>query len=600
MGAVYRAEQSRLGRTVAVKILPSTGDAPDGDAQSRFEREARILSGLNHPHILQIYDFGALPDGTLYLVTEWAGGGDLSKLMDGRQHSPAEVVPWVRQIAAALDAAHARGIVHRDLKPANVLVLDDGRLTLADFGLAHVGGCGFTTAITTPGAIFGTFEYMAPEQMESAEKVSPATDIYALGVMTYQMLTGRVPRGAFARASRLSRVPSEVDAVLDRAMANDPLRRPRSAAEFVHLLDRAIRSPDRRRQRQLVVLGVALVALTLAWARAAIIKSEREAAANEARAVETAVQARLAEARRAALQEAAQVVETPPEAAPANPDPATLVSAQPSPAETAPAPAEVVSVPEPVETATVPPAPAPGNGETKEPEAKPELPSVPWTWLLPELKPASAALSGEWRMVRGELVSGEGRCTLSLPVRLAVNYDIAVEFTRNGGKNSVAIFLPTLVGIGSLEIDAWDLGIAGLQTIDGLDMRRTNRFFAARIENGQKHRVIVEVRGQRVSVTWDGDPKLTWDLSGRRFRLPLLWQLTPEIGLGLGSWNSPTTFHRVAYRAYPADLDAASDLPPTAPSGPGAGGQDMPKMFPPGARPPGGAGSFPRPPVSDR
>ncbi|MEO0055610.1 MAG: Serine/threonine-protein kinase PknB [Verrucomicrobiota bacterium] len=317
MGAVYRAEQSRLGRTVAVKVLPNAA-APDSEARERFEREAQILSGLNHPHILHIHDFGALPDGTLYLVTEWAGGGDLSCLVNHEARPPALVLEWLRQIASALDAAHARGVIHRDLKPPNVLVHEDGRLTLADFGLAHAAGGRFAAALTLPEAVFGTFEYMAPEQMESAGHATPATDIYALGVMTYQMLTGRVPRGAYSRPSRLVRVPHEVDAVLDAAMASDPERRPKSAAEFVRALERALLAPVRRRQRQLIGLGVALVGLALAWARAEIIQAERDAAAAEARLAASQAEARLWEMRRA-LQAATELRTADELAGPENP-----------------------------------------------------------------------------------------------------------------------------------------------------------------------------------------------------------------------------------------------------------------------------------------
>ena len=559
MSAVYQAEQCRLGRTVAVKILP-TSSTPDAEARERFQREARILSGLNHPNILHIHDFGALPDGTLYLVTEWAGGGDLSKLLDGRAHPPLKVVAWVRQIAEALDAAHARGIIHRDLKPANVLVLDDGRLTLSDFGLAHAAGGGFTAGLTVTGAVFGTFEYMAPEQMESAGKVSAAADIYALGVMTYQMLTGRVPRGAYARPSRIARVPAEVDGFLDAAMATDPVRRPKSGAEFARLFEHACRAPQRRRQRRLIVLGVTLVCLALVWARSEIIRAEREAAAVAARSAAVVTELRLLEARREraealAAAEAARAARAAAEAAaalePATPPP------EPSPATWEPP----VSVPQPAPTMPSDPlGPAPGPAAANEArtapaaEPKPEPVVVPWTWILPDVKPASDAIVGEWRMVRGELVSGEERCALALPVRLAINYDIAVEFTRNGGRNSVAVFLPTLSGVGAFEVDAWDLGIAGLQMIDGRDMRKMGRFFPTRLENGQKHRLILEVRGSKVSASWDGEPRMAWELGGQNLRIPPLWQVRPEIGLGVGSWQSPTTFHRIAYRIWPADL----------------------------------------------
>ncbi len=538
MGAVYRAEQARLGRTVAVKILPAA-TAPDQEARERFEREARILSTMNHPNVLGIHDFGSLEDGTLYLVTEWAAGGDLAKLMGGRAHPPAEVQVWVRQIAAALTAAHAQGIIHRDLKPANVLVLADGRLTLGDFGLAHAGGGGFSAALTTPGALFGTFEYMAPEQMESVGRVTPATDLYSLGVMTYQMLTGRVPRGAYARPSRLARVPAEVDAFLEAALATDPARRPQSAVEFVRRFDFACGAPRRRERRQLICLATALIGFTLAWARSEIIRAEREAMRAESRAAAVGEALTAAHAAGAAFR----------------PEPAVREGQSSGPgqiSETAPAPTSFAT-PEPMAPppeSSAPPAPASapaGQGAERR--------EGPWISLLPELKPAEQSQGGEWTLVQGRLVSGEGRCVLSLPVKPAASYDLAVEFTRDSGKGSVALFLPTLSGVGTFEVDAWGLGIAGLQLVDGADMRRQNRHFPTPLKNGEMHRVVIEVRGERVAVAWDGELRMSWALEGRHLRIAPLWQTRPEMGVGVGSWMSPTTFHRITYRPLPAGTE---------------------------------------------
>lgn len=563
MGAVYRAEQVRLGRDVAVKILPVVA-TPDVAARERFEREARILSGLNHPHILHLHDFGALPDSTLYLVMEWAGGGDLARMLGGKPQPLGKVVEMVKQIAAALEAAHARGVIHRDLKPANVLVLDDGRLTLADFGLAHASGAAAVT-LTQTGTIFGTFDYMAPEQLEAAGHVTPASDLYSLGVMTYLMVTGRLPRGAYARPSRITGAPEAVDTFLNSAMATDPARRPASATAFAREFEFACNAPARLRQRQLIVLGVALVTLALVWARGAIINSEREAflsekaeaarvaAQKEAQieAMRTAQREERRAAREAALKAAAEAAvakaraEAEIEAARAA-EQAKAAAAAAVVVETPP-----VSAAEPVPAAVnAEPAPAPA------PAVKAELPQVPWTWVLPDVAPAENALSGEWRMKSGELISGEGRCVLALPVRMAINYDIAVEFTRLSGRNSVAVFLPTISGTGTFEVDAWDLGIAGMQMIDGEDMRRTNRFFAARIENGATNRLILEVRGAKVSAIWNGESKMSWDLTASRVRVPPLWQVKPDVGLCVGSWSSPTTFNRIAYRAYPIEVAA--------------------------------------------
>jgi hypothetical protein len=507
MGAVYRAEQLRLGRYVAVKVLPPQA-APDKETRERFEREARILSGLNHPHILQLHDFGSLADGTLYLVTEWADRGDLAALIGQESHPPSEVRVWVKQISQALDAAHARGIVHRDLKPGNVLVLADGRLTLADFGLAHSLAGGLMAGITVPGHVYGTFEYMAPEQMEREPRITPACDIYALGVMTYQMLTGRVPRGAYPRPSRLASVPTEVDAFLDLAMASDPERRPRSGAEFSQLFDRACRSPQLRRQRQLVGLGAVLVALALAWARSEIISSEREAAAAEAREAALVNEARLADARRA-MQAALRAAEQ-----------ATTEGGAP-----------IVAA----------------AGGLISPRS--------WMAVLATLDPGAHARSGDWSMDGEELSSGGGRCVLSLPVKPAASYDLEIEFTRLQGQGPLAIFLPTLAGVGVLafESPAGGEGIAVLQVIEDPEKAPQDRQFFARIESGRRHRVLVQVRGWRVSVEWEGRPRMSWDLTGTGLVLPSKWETLPDVGLGIGTLSSPTTFHRIEHRVLSVD-----------------------------------------------
>lgn len=474
MGAVYRAEQTRLGRAVAVKILPPVV-APDPMARERFEREARLLSGLNHPHVLQIYDFGALPDGTLYLVTEWAEGGDLASLLGGKPQEPARVGEWVAQIASALDAAHARGVVHRDLKPANVLVRADGRLALADFGLAHAQGAGFTTTLTLTGTIFGTFDYMAPEQMTPGQEVTPATDVYALGVMTYQMLTGRVPKGAYVKPSRLVGVPNTVDALIDDALASDPALRPRSAGEFARRLATALawRGSTRRSWRPTIVAVCLASAVAAVWWwgpwRSGTVRAE-----------------------------------TFPLVAVANAD---------------------------------------GTGPA-------------WTDLLPRVRIPEHARRGEWSLRGDELLAGADVCVLRLPAALPTSrdYDVAVEFTRTAGRNSIGVFLPTLSGEGVFELDAWDAGIGGIQMIDGQDMRAHGENFPARLVNGERQRVLLQVRGSSITAIWNGEPRRSWDLRGRRFNGTQLWE-TSEAGVGLGlcAWRSPTTFHRVAWRAVPAE-----------------------------------------------
>lgn len=540
MGAVYRAEQTRLGRTVAVKILPAVA-TPDPMARERFEREARVLSEIEHPQVIRIYDFGALEDGTLYFVTEWAEGGDLAKLLEGRAQSPAKVCDWVAQIAAALDAAHAKGVVHRDLKPANVLVRADGRLALADFGLAHAQGKGFTTALTLSGTIFGTFDFMAPEQMGPGMPVTRQTDVYALGVMTYLMLTGRLPRGVFLPVSKLAGVPAAVDAVIYAALANEPEKRPRTAGDFARGLEAALAKKGTAGRMGWILGGGALaVAAAVLFVASGSVQEDVQAGPGVTPEVMATANGTLARE---------TVTPTPPEAPPAlqKPDEG-IASAAPAEVKVAapsiePERAEEASVVAPPATSVAPAEIAPA-GET------PAEAATPWTWLLPSVRPAQHATNGSWTMRGAELVSDATVCTLRLPVTVPANhsYDVAVEFTRTSGRNSVGVFLPTSAGTGVFELDAWDQGLGGIQMINGQDMRAHGEHFPAALRNGERQQLILRVRGARIEALVNGVLRRSWDLSGRRFENNWIWQAGADMRLGLCSWKSPTTFHRVAYR----------------------------------------------------
>jgi len=196
MGEVYRAHDTRLQRTVAIKILPSQFSA-DAVRKQRFEREAKTISQLNHPHICTLYDVGS-QDGIEYLVMECVEGETLAKRLEKGPLPLEQVLKYGAQIADALDTAHRHGVIHRDLKPANIIVAKAGA-KLLDFGLAKMHAAEAAVAITamttqtTPltgeGAILGTLQYMAPEQLEGAE-ADARTDIFALGAVLYETATG--------------------------------------------------------------------------------------------------------------------------------------------------------------------------------------------------------------------------------------------------------------------------------------------------------------------------------------------------------------------------------------------------------------------------
>jgi serine/threonine protein kinase len=187
MSRVYLARDVRLGREVAVKVLEEHL-ANQGAFRERFVREARVAAALDHPHIVPIFDVGDHP--LLYLVMPFLSGGSLQQLLPRAPLPESEAVSYATQVADALGYAHGRGVIHRDVKPANMLVHADGRILLSDFGLAKIwAGSSPSAPRRHPDA--GTPEYMAPEQVQGQS--SPSSDLYALGVVLYVLLTGHLP-----------------------------------------------------------------------------------------------------------------------------------------------------------------------------------------------------------------------------------------------------------------------------------------------------------------------------------------------------------------------------------------------------------------------
>jgi serine/threonine-protein kinase len=187
MGEVFRAHDAVLAREVAVKVLHRSL-ASDQGFVDRFRREARAAATLNHPNIVAVYDWGAV-DGVYYMVMEYVAGRSVRELLNGDHHlAPAQAADIVRQTLLALEHAHAKGIVHRDLKPENILLTSDGTVKLTDLGLARA----FADARSTRGAVTGTVQYLAPEQIRG-EPADPRSDLYSLGIVAYELLTGRLP-----------------------------------------------------------------------------------------------------------------------------------------------------------------------------------------------------------------------------------------------------------------------------------------------------------------------------------------------------------------------------------------------------------------------
>jgi len=231
MGAVYKARQKQLDRLVALKILPPEVGRTEAFAE-RFTREARSLAKLNHPRIVSVYDFGHTEDGLYYFIMEFIDGTDLRRVIQSGALSATEALAIVPQVCDALQFAHEEGIVHRDVKPENILIDKKGRVKIADFGLAKLLDRPATVyTLTQAGQRMGTPHYMAPEQIEHPGQVDHRADIYSLGVVFYEMLTGELPLGMFAPPSKKVQVDVRLDQVVLHSLEKEPERRYQHASE---------------------------------------------------------------------------------------------------------------------------------------------------------------------------------------------------------------------------------------------------------------------------------------------------------------------------------------------------------------------------------
>jgi serine/threonine protein kinase len=231
MGAVYKARQPKLDRLLALKILPPEV-ARDPTFAERFSREARSLARLNHPNIVTIFDFGEA-DGLFYFSMEFVDGKNVRQLMQAGDLTSLVALQIVPQVCDALRYAHDEGVVHRDIKPENILLDKKGRVKIADFGLAKIVGLSPTyLTLTGTHEVMGTLYYMAPEQMKRSHTVDHRADLYSLGVVFYEMLTGELPVGRFAPPSHKARVDGRLDSIVLRALSREPEHRYQDAADL--------------------------------------------------------------------------------------------------------------------------------------------------------------------------------------------------------------------------------------------------------------------------------------------------------------------------------------------------------------------------------
>lgn len=236
MGAVYLARQTSLDREVAVKVLPREL-SEDEEFIKSFQTEAKLMAKLNHPNLIGIYDFGSI-DGMLYIIMEFVKGKSLHHSAHGKAINQETAVEIISAVCAGLDHAHEAGILHRDIKPANILLGKNAIPKIGDFGLARVNG------VTEEGVIYGTPGYAAPEVLDFPEKVDARTDIFAVGVMFYELLTGHMPEDHYVSVTEFVDADIRFDKIIKKAIHHNINMRHRSAKDFSDEIIDVIKNPS--------------------------------------------------------------------------------------------------------------------------------------------------------------------------------------------------------------------------------------------------------------------------------------------------------------------------------------------------------------------
>ena len=555
MGAVYRARQRSLDRDVAIKILLAAKETPP-EVADRFRQEALAMARLSHPNIVQIFDYGQTPEGVFYLVMELVEGSDLNQWMNNRRVDPKDALAVGIHVLNALEFAHSRNFVHRDIKPSNIYLDCFGQIKVGDFGIAKMIQEHTDSGLTMTGYPMGTPLYMAPEQLISGKHVDARADLYSVGMMLYQMLTGEMPTGMLEKPSVHGLHPA-LDPPILKSVRRSPDERYQSAGDFRADLQSALTflqtnpvalasdfevqapdttPPNHGKSRTLIIATAVVICAAAAIGIAPFFMQKPEAASNQPSQVVSPTPAPLDTPDPSPFIESAEtegaISPTP------NPNPSA------TPIETV----EMVALPSPVEM----PAPSPSASPTPSAATPTPPPSPPTTNpvidLLARVRPGMDRSSGRWILENGGLrVAAANRAHYVLPYEPGDVYQFRVTFTRVTGQDSIVLFFP--VGDGQMvgyEVDAWRAGLAGLQMVNGRSLEEGAESFTTRLRNGTQHVMLVSVSPTTIHLLLDGEERLAVPVAGKRFGNPPAWYYPENTrNLGIGSWNSSTIFHAI-------------------------------------------------------
>ncbi|MFT5904494.1 MAG: serine/threonine protein kinase [Cryomorphaceae bacterium] len=487
MGEVYLAYDTELDREVALKVFHQ--GSLDPMSLERIRQESETMARAQHPHVLAIYHVKLGSDsGTPFsLVLEYAAGGDLAhKIRSKGALSLGETITLCLQICDGLSKIHELGIIHRDIKPANILLTETGTAKIADLGIAKDT---MADSLTMTGTYMGSILYVAPEQMSGAEsQIDGRADIWSMGILIYEMLVGNTPK-AVLESELMQPLPENIRPVVRQCLMQNPENRYQNAGDLKEALIKSqqlVRMPEQNTKTSPIASVVVASAIALVLGAGLYYFS----------------------------------TDDKPSKLPSN---------------------------EPVLT-TEKDAFFEGKSVTADPAviASPAVKAKDGMNLIDLLNDPLQPDRGRWSLSEeGRLSCARARSAacISFPVEDSGNvYDLSFNVVRTEGRNSLAVYLPTASGSLTFDLDAWNMQLAGLQALDGQNLKQHDQVFKFGMTNGQQYHLLIKVRKDHVEIEIDDKVVYHCDISEKKASVIAIWGQPRKHPLSIAAWNSAMTF----------------------------------------------------------